>query len=166
MVPYYLTKREKTRALVDHLVGSAREEVMCLSDKKRADYAEVKKAWELCFTASATDQSISVEFHSRRQGEQESLADFSRTLMRLYTKMETAEPTEEEANALGKLNNRSLRDQFSGGAREAWVRRELRRISLATEEGGFKEMLKEALYLFQDSQTTKKDKEKNERKKY
>lgn len=43
VAPYHLMNREKAPALVDHLVGSARKEVMCLSDKKRADYTEVKK---------------------------------------------------------------------------------------------------------------------------
>ncbi|PIK57849.1 hypothetical protein BSL78_05232 [Apostichopus japonicus] len=100
-----------------------------------------------------TAQSASVEFHNRRQGERESLADFSRSLIRLYNKMETTAPTQEEAKALEKLRNRSLRDQFSAGAREEWVRRELRRISLATKDDGFEEMRKEAIYLFQDGGT-------------
>lgn len=151
--PFDLEDKEKARALVDHLVGSAREEVMCLSDKNRSDYSEVKKALELCFSVSGTAQSASVEFHNRRQGERESLADFSRSLIRLYNKMETTAPTQEEAKALEKLRNRSLRDQFSAGAREEWVRRELRRISLATKDDGFEEMRKEAIYLFQDGGT-------------
>ncbi|PIK57622.1 hypothetical protein BSL78_05448 [Apostichopus japonicus] len=78
---------------------------------------------------------------------------FSRSLIRLYNKMETTAPTQEEAKALEKLRNRSLRDQFSAGAREEWVRRELRRISLATKDDGFEEMRKEAIYLFQDGGT-------------
>ncbi|PIK39249.1 hypothetical protein BSL78_23909 [Apostichopus japonicus] len=135
--PFDLEDKEKARALVDHLVGSAREEVMCLSDKNRSDYSEVKKALELYFSVSGTAQSASVEFHNRRQGERESLADFSRSLIRLHNKMETTAPMQEEAKALGQLRNRSLRDQFSGGAREEWVRKELRRISLATQDDGF-----------------------------
>lgn len=146
-----MTPTERAQALVDHLAGAARDEVMCLSTEKRKDYAKIKGTLELCFKSDENVQSLSMEFHNRKQGERESLADFSRALMRLYGKMEATAPTGEEGEALKKLRDRSLRDQFTGGAREAWVRRELRRIALATKGKEFEEMREEALYLFQDA---------------
>lgn len=130
--------------------GAAKEEILCLSENQRAQYKEVVGALQLSFGSSETVQSLSSAFHSRTQQEGESLADFSRALLRLYGKMEAMAPSPEEAEALGSLKDSTLRDQFAKGAREAWVRRELRRIALAHPDDGFQK-IREALLLFQDS---------------
>lgn len=136
--------------MVEHLAGSAKEEIMCLPTGKRDSVKEIKKVLELCFTVTENLQSLTTAFHNRRQGEHETLADFCRALMRLYGKMEAMSPCAEEADALKKLWDRSLKDQFASGARDTWVRRELRRISLANKDEGFEKMRQEALHLFQE----------------
>lgn len=147
---YNLTRREKAQALVDHLGGDAKDEIMCLSEEKRGSCDEIVKALQLCFTSSETVQTLSSAFHTRTQQEGESLTDFSRGLMRLYGKMEAAAPTEEEEEALHSLKDSALKNQFSQGAREVWVRRELRRIVLAHPDEPFAKIREEALLLFQD----------------
>lgn len=149
--PYQLTEKEKTQALIDQLGGAAKEEILCLSELQRAQYKEVVGALQLSFGSSETVQSLSSAFHSRTQQEGESLADFSRALLRLYGKMEAMAPSPEEAEALGSLKDSTLKNQFAQGAREAWVRRELRRIALAHPDEGFQKIREEALLLFQDS---------------
>lgn len=143
--PLAMSDTEKARVLVDHLGGAAREEVMCLTTEERED---LKK---LCFSSSDTLQSLTTTFHNRKQGDRESLADFSRSLMRSYGKMQVNTPSSEGAEALAKLRDRSLKAQFVGGARDPSVRRELRRITLSKENESFVKMRQEALYLFQET---------------
>ena len=144
---------EKARLLLDHLAGPAWEEAMCLPEEKRRKYVEVVGTLKLCFGFQETTQSLSSQFHNRVQREGESLCDFSRALLRTYTKMEKAAETEAQSQALGQLRDQALADQFVNGARDAWVRRELRRIQLDQKTGGFGVVRQEALRLFQESPT-------------
>ena len=146
-----LSDSEKSRLLLDHLTGPAREEVLCLPDDERRKYAKVVSALKLCFGSQDNTQSLSSQFHNRVQQEGESLCDFSRVLLRTYNKMEKAAETEEQAQALGQLKDKALTDQFVNGAREAWVKRELRRIQLDQGDEGFTKVRQEALRLFQES---------------
>ncbi|XP_071501075.1 modulator of apoptosis 1-like [Diadema antillarum] len=146
-----LSDNEKTRLLVDHLTGPAREEIRCLPEEKRHQYSEVVSALQLCFGFKENTQSLSSQFHNRVQRDGESLCDFSRALLRTYGKMEKAAETQAQAQALGQLRDTSLTDQFVNGAREAWVRRELRRIQLDNDGEGFAKIRQEALRLFQES---------------
>ena len=120
----------KARLLVDHLAGPAREEIMCLSETKRRDIDEIVSCLKLCFGYQETTQTLSSKFHNRIQKEGESLCDFSRILLRTYNKMEKAATTQAQGEALSQLKDKDLSDQLYNGAREAWVRRELRRIQL------------------------------------
>lgn len=147
--PYDLSYKEKAKTLIEHLAGAAREEVMCLPEKDREIFQKIVDALQLCFGVEDSTQSLSTRFHNSHQHEGESLADFSRNLLRLYSRMETAAATQQDADALRHLRDRALRDQFARGAREAWVRRELRRIDLATT-GSFEDMRRETLVLFSD----------------
>ena len=146
-----LSDSEKSRLLLDHLTGPAREEVLCLPDDERRKYAKVVSALKLCFGSQDNTQSLSSQFHNRVQQEGESLRDFSRALLRTYNKMEKAAETEEQAQSLGQLKDKALTDQFVNGAREAWVKRELRRIQLDQGDEGFTKVRQEALRLFQES---------------
>lgn len=152
---FNLSDRERAKTLIEHLTGPAREEVLCLSERERQNFQTVIDALHLCFGAEDTPQSLGTMFHNAFQREGESLADFSRHLMRLYSRMEAAAPTQEDADALRQLKDRALRDQFSRGARETWVRRELRRIDLETE-GEFDQMRREAMVLFNDPEPVSK----------
>lgn len=144
---YELTEKQKAKTLIDHLAGPAREEVLCLPERDRESSNAVIQALQLCFGQEDSIQSLGTAFHNAQQREGESLADFSRKLLRLHSRMVAAADGEADARALEQLKDRALRDQFCQGARESWVRRELRRIDLATR-GTFDDMRKEALLLF------------------
>ena len=85
---YKLSGKSKAQALIDHLGGIAKEEVLCRAESVREDYDEVVKVLKSQFSPSESLQSLSAEFHSAKQYDHESLADFSRRLMRLYSRME------------------------------------------------------------------------------
>lgn len=87
VAPLNITEKEKVRVMLEHLARSA-EEIMGLPTGKRDSVTEIKKILELCFTVMENLQSLTTAFHNRKQGEQETLADFSGALMRLYGKME------------------------------------------------------------------------------
>ncbi|XP_063970615.1 uncharacterized protein LOC135157744 [Lytechinus pictus] len=146
----------KARLLLDHLSGPAREEIMCLSESKRQDFDEIVSRLKLCFGYQETTQTLSSQFHNRIQRDGESLCDFSRALIRTYNKMEKAATTQAQGEALSQLKNKTLSDQFVNGAREAWVRRELRRIQMMHETNGFAKIREEALKLFQETATTQR----------
>lgn len=156
---YSLTDKEKAKALIDHLTEAAKEEILCLSEEGRSKSTDVINALKLCFGTDETVKSLSSTFYNSVQREGESLMDFSRSLLRLYSRMEATAPTEKDREALRQLRDRALRDQFVRGARETWVRRELRRIDLATTTNGdvspFEVMRKEALLLFNDTETVR-----------
>ena len=142
---------EKAQLLLDNLAGPAREEVMCLPDESRQKYSEMVGALKLYFGYQDNTQNLSSQLHNRVQREGESLCDYSRAILRIYIKMEKAAQTEEQAQALQQLKDKTLTDQFINGAREAWVRRELRRIQM--KEGSFAKVREEALRLFQEAPT-------------
>ena len=138
---------EKARLLMDHLTGSAREEIMCLDDKKRRDFDEIVNCLQLCFGFQETTQTLSCQFYNRLQRDGESLGDFSR----MYNKMEKAAVTEDEGKALRQLRDKTICEQFVNGAQETWMRRELRRIQLEHEGEGFAVVRTEAVRLFQEA---------------
>ncbi|XP_063951931.1 uncharacterized protein LOC135156176 [Lytechinus pictus] len=146
-----LNESEKTKVFLDHLVGAAKDEIMCLPESSKGKLKEMKDALRLCFGQNQSSHSLSSIFFSRTQQEDETLADFSRALKKLYGRMENAAVSQEESEALKKLKDKSLCEQFTQGAREVWVKRELRRIFLSKEKENFEEMRKEALLLFQDA---------------
>lgn len=67
--------------------------------------------------------------------------------------MEASAPTQEDASVLKQLRDGTLKEQFVKGAREAWVKRELRCISIAHMTDNFEEMREEVILVFKDSPT-------------
>ena len=128
---------------------------MCLSDKGRQDYEEIVNCLQLCFGFQETTQTLSCQFYNRVQRDGESLGDFSRALLRIYSKMEKAAMTEDEAKAFSQLKDKTLCEQFVNGAQETWMRRELRRIHLEHEKDGFAVVRAEALRLFQEANSSR-----------
>ena len=61
----------------------------------------------------------------------ETLAVFSRALIRLHQRIEGAAPTVTERQALAVLVDGALKHQFVVGVRDEWVRHELRRLRSA-----------------------------------
>ncbi|XP_041472249.1 uncharacterized protein LOC121421569 [Lytechinus variegatus] len=153
---YKLSGKSKAQALVDHLGGIAKEEILCRADSVREDYDELVQILKSQFCPVESLQTLSASFHSCVQKDGESLADFSRNLMRYYSRMEQAAPSEDEKKALHALRDTSLKEGFVRGAREASVRRELRRIELAMKSKPFMDMRSEALDLFRDQESIRK----------
>ena len=96
--------------------------------------------------------SLHAAFHERMQLEGESLADYSRVLMRLHDRMEQAAATLAEGRALALLRDNALKEQFAQGLRQQSVRQELRRLTLASVGRPFFQMRDEALLLLREDQ--------------
>ena len=97
------------------------------------------------FGPPETVSSVNAAFHARLQMDGESLADYSRVLMRLQSHMEKAAVTREEGEALSLLRDNALKEQFVRGVREQLVRQELQRIALNSARKSFLDMRDEAL---------------------
>ena len=67
--------------------------------------------------------------------------------------MEQGAQSENEKKALNLLKDSSLKESFVRGVREQWVRRELRRIEMASKSKTFLEMRAEVLDFFPRSGT-------------
>ena len=76
---YDLSAKDQCKALVDHLVGPAREEVMCLSPESREKVKDIEDCLKLCFGSEESVKSLSSAFYNSVQGEGESLAEYSRS---------------------------------------------------------------------------------------
>ena len=145
--PFHLSDEEKARVLVSNLTGPAREEILyCLSNEERRSFKEVVKALRLCFSREDSHY-LRCLFHNRVQHDDEDLANFSRALMRLYSKLVDIADDETEAAALGQLRDEALSSQFVSGARDVRERFMLRRLYLKNRGGRFEVLRREALVI-------------------
>lgn len=155
---YRLTGEAKAQALIDNLAGVAKEEILCREYSVRKDSEQIIKVLKSLFSPIESVPSISQAFHNRDQQDGESLADFSRALMRLYDRMEKAAGDEEDRNAMKRLKDSSLKERFVRGAKEKWIHRELRRIEMASKTKTFLEMRTEVLEFFAGEEPLRKPK--------
>ena len=123
-----LTEKEQVEATLDHLGGAAREEVLCCPEGERDTAPKMGALLRSRFGASESLGSLNSAFYARTQLEGETLTEFSRSLMRMYERMEGAADLKER-DALRQLRNNALREQFIGGVMEPSTKRELRRLS-------------------------------------
>ena len=122
---------------------------MCAPAEVRRDLDSVTSLLKARFAAQESVQSLNSAFHSRHQLEDETFAEYSRILMRLYSRLESvAVGREREAFAL--LRDTSLKGQLIRGVRDPLMRRELGRIEMANDDQSFAELREEAMRLFQD----------------
>ena len=84
--------------LVDYLGGCAKEEVLCHPDEVRRDFGVslLRRMFGPCETVT----SLYAEFYSRMQSLGETLAEYSRALIRLHQCIEGVAPTDAERQAL------------------------------------------------------------------
>ena len=134
---------DRAVALLDHLGGCAREEVLCEPERVRQDCKALVALLLLLFGPPETVPSLSTAFHGRMELDSESLADYSRVLMQLHNRMA-------EGAALVLLRDNALKEQFVRGVREQSVRQELRRIALNSVDKSFHHIRDEALHLLQE----------------
>ena len=143
-------EEEQAVTLLDHLGGSARDEVLCHPLSVRQDVTSLTTLLRVRFGPPESIASLNAAFHSRYQLEGESLAEYSRVLMRIHDRMEKAAASLVESQALALLRDNALKEQFVRGVREQSIRQELRRIVLGSVDGSFHDVRNEALCLFQD----------------
>ena len=140
-------ERERAVVLVDYLGGCAKEEVLCHPDEVRRDFGALVSLLRRMFGPLETVTSLYAEFYSRMQSEGETLAEYSRALIRLHQRIEGAAPTMAERQALAVLGDGALKHQFVVGVRDGWVRHELRWLVLRSPDRPFIVVREEALCL-------------------
>ena len=123
-----LSEKEKVDVAIDHLGGPAREEVLCCPGEERDDISKLASLLTLRFGATESLQSLNATFYARKQLEGETLAEFSRSLIRIFDRMEQVVGSKERP-ALQLLRQSALREQFVNGVREPATRRELKKLS-------------------------------------
>ena len=133
--------------LIDYLGGDAKDEVLCRPDEVRRDFGVLVSVLRLVFGPLQTVTSLYAEFYSRMQSEGETLAEYSRALIRLHQRIEGAAPTVAERQALAVLGDGALKHQFVVGVREEWMQHELRRLLLRSADRPFIVVREEALCL-------------------
>ena len=142
-----VSERERAVVLVDYLGGCAKEEVLCHPDEVRRDFGALVSLLRRMFGPLETVTSLYAEFYSRTQSEGETLAEYSRALIRLHQRIEGAAPTMAERQALAVLGDGALKHQFVVGVRDGWVRHELRWLVLRSPDRPFIVVREEALCL-------------------
>ena len=140
-------ERERAVVLVDYLGGCAKEEVLCHTDEVRRDFGALVSLLRRMFGPLETATSLYAEFYSRMQSEGETLAEYSRALIRLHQRIEGAAPTMAERQALAVLGDGALKHQFVVGVRDWWVRHELRWLVLRSPDRHVIVVREEALCL-------------------
>ena len=149
---YELQGKNKAQALLEHLTGPAKDEILCRGSSVRDDSSKIIEVMKSLFGTPASVSQLSANLHSRTQEEGESLADYSRELMRLYSRIEDAAENDDDKKALERLRDQTLKDRLVRGARDKWVQRELRRIEMASKGKSFLEMREEVLSFFKDEE--------------
>ena len=104
------------------------------------------------FGPRQTVTSLYAEFYSRVQSVGETLAEFSRALIRLHQRIESAAPTLAELQTVAVRGDGSLKYQFVAGVRDEWVRHELRRLMMRSADRYFIVVREEALCLMCDEE--------------
>ena len=123
--------------LVDYLSGCAKEEVLCHPDELRRDFGALVSLLRRMFGPRETVTSLYAEFYSRMQSVGETLAEYSRALIRLHQRIEGVAPTNAERQAFAVLGDGALMHQCVVGVRDEWVRHELRRLMLKSADKPF-----------------------------
>ena len=138
---------ERAVLLLDYLGGCAKEEALCYPDEVRRDFGVLVSLLQRVFGPWETVTSLYADFYSRMQSVGETLAEFSRALIRLHQRIEGAPPTVAERQALVVLADAALKHQFVVRVRDEWVRHELRWLVLRSADRPFIVVREEALCL-------------------
>ena len=142
-----MAEGDRAVLLVDYLGGCAKEEALCYPDEVRRDFGVLVSRLRRVFGPWETVTSLYADFYSRMQSVGETLAEFSRVLIRLHQRIEGAAPTIAERQALAVLADGALKHQFVVGVRDECVRYELRRLVLRLADKPFIIVREEALCL-------------------
>ena len=132
----------------DHMSGAARAEVQCSGEDIKKNPLQLIELLIKRFGQHDSLQAVQAAFHSRVQLSGESLADFSRALMLLHSRMEAVAAAGAQHDAIMQLKDQSLIDQFTAGVTNANripIRQEKVRILKADANCTFTELCDEIL---------------------
>ena len=115
--------------------------------RRRKHYVALVSLLRRAFGPWETVTSLYADFYSQMQSVGETLAEFSRALIRLHQRIEGTAPTVAERQALAVLADGALKHQFLVDVRTEWVRDELRRLVLRLADKPFIVVQEEALCL-------------------
>ena len=101
------------------------------------DFGALVSLLRRMFGPCATVTSLYAEFYSRMQSVGETLAKYSRPLVRLHQRIEGVAPTVAGRQALAIIGDGALKHQFVVGVRDELVRHELRRLMFRSAEKHF-----------------------------
>ena len=107
--------------LIDYLGCRARQEALCQPDEARRDFRALVPVLRRGFGPWETVGSLSAEFYSWMQSKGETLAEYSRILIRLYQRIEGAALTVAQRQVLAALGDDALKHQSVVCVREEWV---------------------------------------------
>ena len=107
-----MAEGDRAVLLVDYLGGCAKEEALCYPDEVRRDFGVLVSRLRRVFGPWETVTSLYADFYSRMQSVGETLAEFSRVLIRLHQRIEGAAPTIAERQALAVLADGALKHQL------------------------------------------------------
>ena len=138
---------ERAVLLLDYIGGCANEKAACYPDEVRRDFGALVSLLRRVFGSWETVTSLYADFYSRMQSVGETLAEFSRALIRMHQRIEGAAPTVAEHQALAVLADSDLKHQFVVGVRDECLRHELRRLGLRLADRPFIVVREEALCL-------------------
>ena len=147
---------EKATALLDNLGGAAKEEALCADDLVRQDPDKLKELIRKRFGPAENLVSLSRILSARTQLESESLADFSRALMRIHSRMEKAATTQADKTALLRLKDLNLKGQFKRGVHSKDVVKDLERMEIREPDQTFASVREEILQLYPELETPRK----------
>ena len=101
----------------DHLGSDAKEEVLCFVPLKESeDFMGLTGLLKHRFGSPESVQSLNASFHGRVQKDSV-LTEYSRVLIRLYHRIESAADTPDEKDALLQLNEKALGNSSSRGCK-------------------------------------------------
>ena len=123
--------------LIDYLGGDAKDEVLGRPEEVRRGFGALVSLLRRVFGPLQTVTSLYAEFYSRMQSEGETIAEYSRALIRLHQRIEGVAPMMAERQTLAVLGDGALKHQFVVGVRDEWVRLELRRLMLRSADRPF-----------------------------
>ena len=146
-----LTKDEKVGVALDHLGGVAREEVLCSPPEDRDTLDKLVARLRKAFGQSESVTGLTGILYARCQHDGETLAEFSRALMRIHDRMESSAKGP-ELNALQLMRDKALKERFVQGAHDEATRRELHRVQIERPTLTFYQFREHVLELFPESE--------------
>ena len=148
----------KLAVLTDNLGGNAKDEYLCASEETRENFDKLADLLRHRFGPAESLPSLSRTFNARSQQDGETLADYSRCLMRLHSRMEAATPDDQVKQALVRLRDLTLTGQFKKGVIDRDVSRDIERLEIREPNQPFTTLRDEILRLYQDREILRRTK--------